>query len=478
MWKKDLSDYVEGCGEDDDLIMIPADDLDTFDYDKIKGNNEYIEEDNIKFEGGNYNEEYIDYLHYNDYNEDNISGASSGQDGRIHLISLGEWARIGGQIQDKYNNEINQQNNSNDYIEFEDDESKDSILEFEDENLNLEFIGGDDDEISSSISTKDNNKFTINEFRSILPEKITECSIGRVTVDPSFQGICTSDEIMKSAASALGVISSRPINDVVKDVKNKTGCNTEICILRNKKVIEKIGDDVITEEISKNFKLSGPVDITLLSNINIDDAILNQWMVAFPDFFNMGFTMSDFDQRNLDRNIETDRTGNGLGRNNIANIYEAGFKTAASVLNTDVHSGAGKHWMAMFIDMRSPKLITIEFFNSSGNIPQINFKNWMSAAKTILEEKVKGAEVKDLVVTRYMHQHSRTECGVYALYYIWARLNGIPYSVFRSSRVPDELMLEFRQHLFAGKIFRSGEQWDYNRYKNIVKVKWESGFSY
>ena len=46
------------------------------------------------------------------------------------------------------------------------------------------------------------------------------------------------------------------------------------------------------------------------------------------------------------------------------------------------------------------------------------------------------------------HQESRTECGLYALFYIRRRLEGTPLSFFEERPVPDEAMTAFRQHVF------------------------------
>ena len=571
MWQKDLTDYeyIEGAADDQtslifdslnkDIVSVPADELDTFDFSKhminYSGNNDdnsktggrasllsqnFEDEINISFNetsGGNARSAIIeakpgdasftgseavieakpgdDHLatvsrsiggddisslinleteDFSDYNGE--KGGRSSYRGRV--IALGDWIKMGGSILDKdIESEITP-------IEFSsDEESEENILlsgsseieitldDDDSDDIEIEFQGsGEEVEEDPSpmlhLPSKKNEGEELTQLKKIIPAAITECSITRTKIDPSFKGVCSSDETVKKIASVFDVSKENSPKEILEAAKKETSCSNEICVLRSKKVIEKVGDHKITKEIASNFKLNGPVDITLLSNINIDDAILNQWMDAFPDFFNMGFTMSDFDLKQIRhddvfniKNLEPDRTGNGLGSVSIVNILNptSKFKTAASVLNTDVHSGAGKHWMAMFIDARK-KEITIEFFNSSGNVPQINFKSWMSAAATLLTSSFPGKTVKEVIVTRMMHQHSQTECGVYALFYIWARLNGIPYESFKNSRVPDELMLEFRQHLFSGGIFKAGEQWNFDKYKRLVKVKWESGFSY
>jgi hypothetical protein len=571
MWQKDLTDYeyIEGAADDQtslifdslnkDIVSVPADELDTFDFSKhmitYSGNNDdrlatvsrsIGDDDNSKTGGRasllpqNFEDEInisfnetneitgsddittfsplvggddalsslinLETEDFSDYNGE--KGGRSSYRGRV--IALGDWIKMGGTILDKdieseitpiefSSSEESEENillSGSSEIEITlDDDNDDRLTTIrsigDDDDIEIEFQGSaeeveEDPSPMLHLPSKKNEGEELTQLKKIIPAAITECSITRTKIDPSFKGVCSSDETVKKIASVFDVSKENSPKEILEAAKKETSCSNEICVLRSKKVIEKVGDHKITKEIASNFKLNGPVDITLLSNINIDDAILNQWMDAFPDFFNMGFTMSDFDLKQIRhddvfniKNLEPDRTGNGLGSVSIVNILNptSKFKTAASVLNTDVHSGAGKHWMAMFIDARK-KEITIEFFNSSGNVPQINFKSWMSAAATLLTSSFPGKTVKEVIVTRMMHQHSQTECGVYALFYIWARLNGIPYESFKNSRVPDELMLEFRQHLFSGGIFKAGEQWNFDKYKRLVKVKWESGFSY
>jgi hypothetical protein len=56
--------------------------------------------------------------------------------------------------------------------------------------------------------------------------------------------------------------------------------------------------------------------------------------------------------------------------------------------------------------------------------------------------------VTGLPVTDVRHQDSQTECGLYILFYIRARLEGRPCAEFARSRIPDAAMAEFRSHVF------------------------------
>ncbi|MHB8736931.1 MAG: Ulp1 family isopeptidase, partial [Terriglobales bacterium] len=59
-----------------------------------------------------------------------------------------------------------------------------------------------------------------------------------------------------------------------------------------------------------------------------------------------------------------------------------------------------------------------------------------------------SVKVESVPVTSMPHQNLDTECGLYALYYIRRRLEGVPYTFFEKQRIPDEAMTEFRKHVF------------------------------
>ena len=158
-------------------------------------------------------------------------------------------------------------------------------------------------------------------------------------------------------------------------------------------------------------------------------------------------------------------------------LYKLGFKTMACVINSDTYSGRGKHWMALFGDMRGSTW-TVEFFNSSGNPPQKEFYNWLVKAHGQLSNINKSVEI--VKATSLCHQQSKTECGVYSLYYIWARLNGIPHTFFKFNEIPDIIMFEFRQHLFfdtrSNKMpeLSKSKKFNIKEYVKDVQTTWEN----
>ena len=124
-------------------------------------------------------------------------------------------------------------------------------------------------------------------------------------------------------------------------------------------------------------------------------------------------------------------------------------KRICCVLNTDVSTGRGIHWVCLFVDCSGPT-ISIEYWNSAGNPPFMNATKWMEQARAELMSCTKK-QVNTVLVTSVPHQESDSECGVYVLFYIRKRLEKTPYQYFMDKRIPDSEMTEFRKYLFRSK---------------------------
>jgi hypothetical protein len=125
------------------------------------------------------------------------------------------------------------------------------------------------------------------------------------------------------------------------------------------------------------------------------------------------------------------------------------------IYNTDTSDNTGQHWFAILINFSTkgtendPYLI--EYFNSSGfNIQNKNFKEFLEKlALSISYETDKRTIFKK--VTDIQHQSEETgNCGIYALYYIWSRINNIPLEYFNNpkNKITDEQMEYMRKILF------------------------------
>lgn len=327
----------------------------------------------------------------------------------------------------------------------------------------------------SSIYRMDTTSHTVDKtIRAIMPEKITECAI-------AFEGKSTcSDEILAGKIAEIIKSSARTTEAIIDDAKKATGCATEKCAVE--KVISRAASKQRTKAIlTRFFKIDGPTNTKLLSNINIDTSMM-QFASVKPHFFPHPFNMLDYASNSFidgevvntpDTLARIDWEMLNGGSVELPEPYAGRkFTACGCIINSDTYDGPGKHWMALYADW-SVSPASIEFFNSSGNSPAPEFCNWMVKMKIAMENASMKAECTN--VSSIRHQHTRSECGVYSLFYIWARLNGTPYTYFQNTPVPDNIMFEFRQHLFSGDAYVNEGAFDFEKFRSGVQIEWEPG---
>lgn len=280
------------------------------------------------------------------------------------------------------------------------------------------------------------------------------------------------DRQKKDVESHVKLSSYPPVGSsaatAVQDAATILGCSSEACILShpvfrsyaNKKGISSKQLDL---ELATRFKTVGPRESrALLNNFNIDET-LQRWALVFPDFYPCPFAMMDFDNTgSLFSTIDLAKVykgeeplvlGPGLGKILRPN------RTFGCIVNTDTSLGPGKHWVAIFIDCRGDRNApwTVEFFNSVGRPPLKPLIKWMertryNLARFRLDNNMTSGSFDNCVlsipVTNKDHQESQTECGMYSLFYIRRRLEGVPYQLFDEEIISDNAMIAFRKHVF------------------------------
>jgi hypothetical protein len=333
-----------------------------------------------------------------------------------------------------------------------------------------------------------------------MPDEISECALhlGKKPGEP-----CASDETVNKIGKIIRVegTPSKIMTEAVKKLQCGRGTDGEICVL--KKLERDLGPQRVRAEIEFNHKVIGPTDSKLLSNVNLDSQ-MQQWMSNFKDFFAYNFNMRNYADYKFRHGrvigapdtlatIQFDNIVRGSWTGGIDEVpymekfvdesRKGGangiFKCAGCIINKDVYQGEGTHWMALFADVRGSRY-TVEFFNSSGNSPDPEWVNWMVKTQSGIERMVSegvlpkppdGIEL--LKVSNIRHQKSKSECGLYALFYIWLRLNDVPPEYFATTPVPDQHMFEFRQHLFHDPNGRQIKRFLWDAYQKRVNIQWE-----
>lgn len=251
--------------------------------------------------------------------------------------------------------------------------------------------------------------------------------------------ICSNDSTIKKIASLSNVsIPSPYLSDITRkkiidDIKTKTNCESESCIYESPMLKQVLGDTQFI--IKQTFKPKGPYNSDdWLDNLNID-GVLKQNMEKYKDFYAIPFQMIDFVKQQAE-----------LATLNIPNLIKR-YNTVGVVINTDTSTGKGKHWFALFMDFRKEPY-TLEFFNSSGNLPVYQIQSWMNKTKRDFEKL--GKQMDIIIVNSNELQKSSSECGVFSLWFILGRLEGKSVSEFKNVNMGpnDEKMIKFRKWLF------------------------------
>ena len=275
-----------------------------------------------------------------------------------------------------------------------------------------------------------------------MPKKITECIIKE-------NDICSNKEIInkliefykKIIEKNKKVASSQNIKNIMIGLYKILGCSSESCVIVHpqfKNFVKNNG--LILNNLKENFMPDGPSHSKeWLSNKNIDEVLeIYKKMLNLnaSNFLHINCQLRDFEKYNT-----------GLSKINWYQKINSGIKFFCVVINTDYTGGSGIHWFCIFGDFKKKNNYTLEYFNSSGDPPLPEINKWLYKIKNIISKKM-STFINVVYVNKFNHQTDNSSCGVYCLYYIWCRINNIPYEYFQKFRVPDELMYEFRKYLF------------------------------
>jgi hypothetical protein len=179
---------------------------------------------------------------------------------------------------------------------------------------------------------------------------------------------------------------------------------------------------------------------TWLSNFELD-AVMAQYEVAYPEFKYMGTQMSDFMSRSRDGTCVSDLCDRDWMR---------GDRLYGFIMNMDVHTGRGTHWVGILLDCRVSSQPVCYYYDSLGRPPPRTsnsfFKNCVS--------RIKGHQARAhfLSHSRYntkVHQRGNTECGMHALQFLDAMVRGVPFDAYCAAPWDDADAFKKRMKFFS-----------------------------
>lgn len=125
----------------------------------------------------------------------------------------------------------------------------------------------------------------------------------------------------------------------------------------------------------------------------------------------------------------------------IRSLAKQGKTQIGIVFNTDVSTGPGEHWVAVFCDIRSDlEYPRMTYFDSYAHRPEKEIQKLMKAWKVQWDKTRVHSNPMRLTYNTTRHQYENSECGMYCWYFHYCCLSGIPML----EKIPDEVVRGIR----------------------------------
>lgn len=174
-----------------------------------------------------------------------------------------------------------------------------------------------------------------------------------------------------------------------------------------------------------------------LSSVDIM-SVLKQYEKAYKCFKFLGPYPIDFDGEKGKPCVEKEMCDFQL-----KDYIKKGYKKIGIVFNTDPHYKSGEHWISLFINLKTNEIF---FFDSAGDKIPKEIKHFVD--RVILQGKQLSLNIR-FEQNEKTHQHTSTECGMYALYFIINMLKDtITSKEIKTTRIPDKHVFRMRKRYF------------------------------
>lgn len=231
-------------------------------------------------------------------------------------------------------------------------------------------------------------------------------------------------------------------NTIANIMETKFNCKSEACWVNIRSLMNRLSIQDV-EYFRQHFRPHMPDEIVddytkWISNYDIEK-VLEQHEKEKPEVYFYGAVPIDFKQCS----VSSDLCKIDLKKHLDNNEYKL-----AIVFNTDDSSGPGKHWNAMYVDLKGKNLNSqpgIYFFDSFAAQP-------MPQVKELIEKlKQQGSNLDiDFIVTvnDKKLQKNNFSCGFYSMHFLENMINEVPFKKYMSSGLSDKKMIEYRNHCY------------------------------
>ena len=275
------------------------------------------------------------------------------------------------------------------------------------------------------------------------------------------------NEKNNSKIDNVNKMSKEELVNILEDkMEKKYQCKDQTCWTRQK-FLEEL-DEKEKEEIQDyTFLPKGPsAKYGWLSTTHINE-VIDQYHILHKDFLFLGAVPYDFDSlpqleiSNLDFN----------------KLEKDGKTKLGMVINLDVHTQGGSHWVSLFTDLKKNQ---VYFFDSVGRPPRDRIRKFINRITKYMYQKKYNSKLPindvlkelkqyknintntkkyvhlqnllkggfDIKFNKKQHQLADSECGVYSINFITRLVGGESFDSVCNDIKNDEEMNKYRRVYF------------------------------
>lgn len=178
-----------------------------------------------------------------------------------------------------------------------------------------------------------------------------------------------------------------------------------------------------------------------LSSVDIEK-VEKEFTKIFSKYYFVGCVPIDFGKKSLTGSCIV----SALCSMNIRDIYKKGKTKVGIVFNTDVSTGPGQHWIALYANIDpANEYPQITYFDSYSQEPEPEILKLMNTWKNQWDSTKIHNKPTTLNYNNTRHQYEDSECGMYCLLFHYCSL----LELSMNKRFPDKVVREFRKLFFS-----------------------------
>jgi hypothetical protein len=229
----------------------------------------------------------------------------------------------------------------------------------------------------------------------------------------------------------------KKINKQITKKKNPLvrSCKNEMCIIDtvfNKRESSKMKKKLFAPTAPKSWEQDTKVWLDGQDIYNV----MRQYEEANNSFLFLGPSPIDFDRKYIG---ETNCVYNKLCNFSITRCLKTKKTKIGIIFNTDPITKNGKHWIAMYIDLKKKYIF---FFDSNGtNIPK---ELQVFRDRVIKDAQQNNIKLKYISNYKFPHQTTDGQCGMYCIYVLINLITKREPSYFLKNKITDKMMVKHR----------------------------------